>query len=336
MRKLLRSIGVAGGQILLLLIAAYLLMRVIPFWLAAVMALAGIVGACVHWRRRAGKLVWSLLLTVFALAGLLAWPAPAVVRGAERIAAGAPYCIQVAHGADYREARSWSDFAPAVMQATQNGVALQFHAILAIGAGPQPDIYNWSYRSMAWRDASLSRAPPVVSCRPRGSFAKTLPFIALGPANESDTVNLRLLGREFWVPATYEPTASASNNPYLRLTIDMPAFSVTDCPAGQTCLDRWLTIYLFPASIMRWLDGPATEETRVVDDRITAYGEVRTRIDCYGPSHNLGVNCTQHFLFDGALFQFDMREVELADWRGSQARFIELFNDLQAVDDKRP
>jgi hypothetical protein len=329
-------LGAAGGKLLLLLIAACLLIRLIPFWFAAIMALAGIAGACMEWRRRGSKLAWSLLLTAFALAELLPWPAPAVVGGAERIAAGAPYCIQVAQDADYREARSWSDFAPANMQATQNGVALQFHAILAIGSGPRPEIYNWSYRSMSWRDATQSRAPPVISCRPQAGFARALPLVALGSASAPDKIYLRLLGRAFSIPAAYEPWAHASSNPSLRLTIDAPGFARASCPGGLACRDRWLTIYLFPASVMRWLDGPATDETRLVEAHMTAAGEIRTRIDCHGPSHNLGLNCTQHFLFDGALFQFDMRETELSDWRAIQARFIALFQDLQAVDGAQP
>lgn len=307
-----------------------LIMGMVPFWLGFLSSIAGFAATIILWRRFRSGFVWPLVLTLVAVASAAPWTAPLVVRGSEQIAGNTPYCIQVAEGGDYREAHSWQDFSSLVMRAhRENGLAMQFHAILAVGAGPVPDLYNWSYRAMGWTNASRSHAPPVVSCLPRQFFAGNLPYIAFAP--DPDVVRLRLLGRSFTMLSSYQPRAHAYDNPYLMLTVDLPTFGPPDaaCSQPRTCVNQWATIYLQPASVMSWLDGPSTDRTRIVDESAGPSGSIRTRIECYPAGFNGGWNCEHRFLFDGVLFTFRMREAELAEWRLQQSRFIALFQALQ-------
>jgi hypothetical protein len=297
------------------------------------------------WRRPGYLSAWSLGLILLALSNIVPWPAPGLVRDAARIADGTPYCIQVAEGGDYRQATSWLDFSPSRMHAMiRSDRAMQFHAILAVGSGADPAIYNWSYRSMSWRKDPMSNATPVISCAARQSFATELPYFlrtstrgndaAILPreqnaTGESGLVRIRLGGRSFTIPISYQPMAHAAYNTYLRLIVDVPSVEPMTCADVRSCINHWVEIYLTPASVMSWLDGPETEATRLVDNRAGPNGPIRTRIDCYPASFNDGLNCTQHFLFDGVLFRFRMREAELRDWRSAQDRLIELFTDLQ-------
>jgi len=310
----------------------FLIIGVIPLWLGWLSSVAGLAATILLWRRYRSGFLWPLLLTLVAAASALPLTAPSVVRGAERIAGEVPYCIQVAEGGDYREPRSWQDFSPLVMRArTQNGMAMQFHAILAVGSGPAPHIYNWSYRAMGWTDASGSYAPPVVSCVPRQSFAANLPYIALVTAPDPDVLRLRMVGRSFTMPAAYRPRAHAYDNPYLMLTVDLPSFGPPGaaCSQPRTCINQWVTMYLRPVSVMSWVDGAPTGQTRVVDQSTGPDGPIRTRIDCHSASTNGGWNCEHRFLFDGVLFTFRMHEADLGDWRQQQHRFIALFQALQ-------
>src|SRR5919106_1039383 len=159
MNMIRRLLAVIAGSTVgvLLAIGIFMTAGMIPFWLACILGGAGIAGMISRWRRPASGLVWSSALILYSMSGMSPWPAPWLVRDAERIAGDRPYCIQVAEGGDYRQADSWWDFSPAAMRVmTRSGLAMQFHAILAVGSGPEPAVYNWSYRSMGWRKATRS------------------------------------------------------------------------------------------------------------------------------------------------------------------------------------
>ena len=267
-------------------------------------------------------------MILLAFSNVVPWPAPGLVRDAARIASETPYCVQVAEGIDYREADSWLDFSPSNMRpAIYGGRAMQFYAILAIGSGAEPVIYNWSYRSGGWKKEAISYPTPVVSCVPRQSFATDLPYVAW--PSTPDTVQMRLAGRNFTIPRSYQPRAHATDNPYLGLQVDVSNGAPLDCATASSCIDQLVWIYLRPASVMRWLDEPATETTRLIEQREEPTGPVRTRLDCNPPVFNEGFNCTQHFLFDGVLFVFRMREADIGGWRSAQERLILLFRSLQ-------
>jgi hypothetical protein len=160
-------------------------------------------------------------------------------------------------------------------------------------------------------------------------ICRRLPYLAHGPARDPDTVLLRLAGRTFTIPASYQPRAHAADNPHLMLTVDVASTQPATCRGVRSCINHWMEIYLRPISVMSWLDGPATDATRIVDESAKPNAQIRTRIDCYPASYNGGFNCTQHFLFDGVLFRFQMHEADLGNWRLVQGRLVALFRDLQ-------
>jgi hypothetical protein len=324
---------IAGSTVgILLAVGIFMIVGLIPFWLACILGGIGLAGMINRWRRPGSALVWSSALVLYSMSGISPWPAPWLVRDAEHIAGNRPYCIQVAEGGDYRQADSWWDFSPAAMRVKiQSDLAMQFHAILAVGSGSEPAVYNWSYRPMSWRKKTRSYATPVVSCMPKPSFGADLPYVAFGPDQDPDVVHLRLVGRSFTIPATYQPRAHATDSPYLRLIVDMPSLTPKVCRDVRACINHWIMIYLDPGSVMSWLDGPTTEATRLLDERAGPGRPVRTRIDCFPSSYNGGLNCIQHFLFDGALFSFHMREADLGNWRQIQDRLIALFRELQTT-----
>jgi hypothetical protein len=328
MLRLLFAITVGCALGLLLAGGTFLIAGPIRLGIALVLGIAGLIGLLVSRRRSLRVLVGSIAVVLLALSNVVPWPAPGLVRDAARTAGGSPYCIQVADGIDYRPAASQLDFSPSMMSpAIEGGRAMQFYAILAVGSGADPVIYNWSYRSGGWKKEPSLYPKPVVSCGPRLSFATDLPLVAWASAPE--TVQMRLAGRSFTIPLSYHPKAHAADSPTLRLTIDGASGTPVECADARSCLNHWMWIYLHPVAVMRWLDEPATETTRLIDQREEPAGPVRTRIDCNPPVFNDGFNCTQHFLFDGTLFVFRMREAEVGNWHSAQQGLIGLFQGLQ-------
>lgn len=322
---------VAGCAIAILCLAAgkWLITGIIPFWFAWIVGVTGLVVTASNWRLLGRGFAWSMVVAVLALLAPIPWPAPWLVRDAERIAGGSPYCIQVAELADYRQAGSWLDFSPVMMRPWYDGgYAMQFHAILAVGAGPNPKRYNWSYWSMSWRDATISRAPSVVSCMPKRSFAAELPYIFAAASEEEDTLHFRFAGRSFVIPAAYRPRAHAAGSPQLGIILKAPGFTPAGMSCDRDCANLWAIFHFQPASVISWLNGPATDETRIVDESIGSDGPIKTRIDC-SPASTVWLNCRHYFLHDGVLFYFNMSEVDLDAWRQVQGRLIALFRELQ-------
>jgi hypothetical protein len=328
-----RLFGIIAGcaiAILCLAIGKWLISGIIPFWLAWIAGIGGLVVVASNWRLLGAGFAWSMALALLALIVPIPWPGPWLLHDAERIADGGPYCIQVADDADYRQAGSWLDFSPVRMRPQfEGGRAMQFHAILAVGSGPNPKIYNWSYWSMSWRDATVSRAPAVVSCTPKRSFAAGLPYLFAVPPEQGNTVRLRLAGRSFSIPASYQPRAQAVDNPQLGIILDAPGFTPAGMNCDRGCANRWAIFYFRPAGVMSWLNGPSTDETRIVDESTGPDGPIKTRIDCSPAGDKVWLNCRHYCLHDGVMFYFNMSEVDLGEWRQVQNRLITLFRDLQ-------
>jgi hypothetical protein len=326
-------LGIAAGSaiaILCLAVGKWLIAGIIPFRLAWIVGVTGLVVAASNWRLLGRGFAWSMAVAFIALLAPVPWPASWLVQDAERIADGSPYCIQVAEAADYQQARSWLDFSPIRMRSWyEGGQAMQFHAILAVGSGPNREIYNWSYWSMSWRDATPSRAPAVVSCMPKLSFAAQLPYVFPAPPEERDTVHLRLAGRSFNIPASYRPRATrAASNPQLGIILDASRFAPAEMICDRGCANLWAIFYFNPAGVISWLNGPTTDRTRIMEESTGPDGRITTRIDC-SPARTVWLNCRHYFLHDGVMFYVNMSEVDLGAWRQVQHRLIVLFRDLQ-------
>ncbi|HEY8384305.1 MAG TPA: hypothetical protein VIL09_19360 [Microvirga sp.] len=106
---------------------------------------------------------------------------------AKTLADGRAYYLQV-HAKDpgfeddgYRTAASLTDLSGYRLRKARNeeGLALSFHAILAVEAAPEPLVYNWSFRRFAFepRQQHLGRIVlPRPLCQPRTRFIETLPL----------------------------------------------------------------------------------------------------------------------------------------------------------------
>jgi hypothetical protein len=113
---------------------------------------------------------------LFALAGLAL--IPVVVKQAETLASGAPYCIQVANGtAEYSQAESLLELSGITMRASGfSGRSFAFHAVLVVEGNGTPSFFNWSYRRGGWLKY-VSGPRPIVHCQARQQFARQLPTL---------------------------------------------------------------------------------------------------------------------------------------------------------------
>ncbi len=319
MTQRLVALLVGCGLGLALTAAVLLLTAIPPLWLSCSLAATGLICVVKYHREAAWRFVWSVALFLAATLTVIPWPGLWMLDGAERLAAGEPYCIQVADGADYRPANTWLDFSLARLQPKiQGGLAMQFRAILAVGSGPNPAVYNWSHRAMAWRNQAHARASPVVSCRPRVDYAE-IPVFMGNSGSDADVRLLRFAGRSFGIPSLYQPGGHAASNPMLHVVVDLKMKATVSCDAVRYCLGEWVVVYFNPVSVLSWLNKPMKAPTRLMDEG-AGVAPIRTRVDCYGG------NCTQYFLYDGMLFRFHMKDADLGEWRQLQQRLIRLFD----------
>ncbi len=310
---------VGCGLGLALTAAALLLTAVPPLWLSFSLAAAGLISGAIYCREAAWPFVWSAALFLAATLVIIPWPGLWMLDGAERLAAGEPYCIQVADGVDYRPASTWLDFSLSRLQPKiEGGRAMQFHAILAVGSGPNPAVYNWSHRAMAWRNQAHARASPVVSCQPRADYDE-IPVFKDDSGRDADVRLLRFAGHSLAIPSLYQPGGHAASNPMLHVMVNLKTTALVSCGDMRRCLVDWVEVYLAPASVMSWLNKPADASTRLMDEG-AGVAPIRTRVDC------IGGNCTQFFLYDGMLFRFHMKDADLGEWRQLQQRLIRLFD----------
>jgi hypothetical protein len=323
MTQRLVALLVGCGPGLALIAAALFLRAIPPLWLACSLAAVGLFCAVKYWLEEAWPFVWSVALFLAVTLTVIPWPGLWMLDRAERLAAGEPYCIQVADGADYRPASTWLDFSLARLRPKiEGGLAMQFHAVLAVGAGSNPAVYNWSHRDMAWRNQAYARASPVVSCQPRANYNE-IPVFRDNSGVDADVRLLRFAGRSFAIPSLYQPGGHAASDPMLHVTLNLKTTALASCGDMRRCLLDWVEVYLNPVSVMSRLNDPADASTRLMDEG-AGPAPIRTRIDCFGE------NCTQYFLYDGMLFRFHMKDADLGAWRQLQQRLIQMFDSWRA------
>jgi hypothetical protein len=260
------------------------------------------------------------------LVAALAVP-PFVIHQARTLAGKAPYCIQVAgHHGDYVPAETVLDLSGVTMWARHQQVTLGYHAVLAIGSGPQPLLFNWSYRKREWM--LLERGPtPVVHCRPEAGFADRLALAFPARAREGDEHTLRLLGRTFVIPAAYQPKASAYNSPSLTFVAVPPDFTPPERPCDDVrdCMPFHVSVYYRPQTVMSWL---TTERGQVKENEEDAGGPRATRINCWSSAGSPG-SCEHVFLRDGVVYRFAHPHDVLPQWRRLQTKLIDRVRSFQ-------
>lgn len=297
------------------------------------------------------------MTTVLAFLYLLLFGAGAqtVVDAAESVAAGRPYCIQIAAaGGRYTSAFARGDLAASRMLSDrEQGGYLGYHAILAIGDGPAAELHSWSHHAVAFKPlagAANGRRDPAILCRPRVHFAATLPRQA-DRSSPSETDSIRVAGREFTIPSGYRARiVNELSSPMLSLDAKAPTFEPYE-PTGPR-FSR-VSVYLSPSSVKLWLappsdysiveqtDGPAglQKQTLVPPDRPherwTAYfandidGSTETRISCFPNADINQIPCTYTYMHQGVLIYFQITAGDVVHWQAIQKRLGELMSSFE-------
>ena len=280
------------------------------------------------------------------LLALFAPNAASIAEHAAIIAGDQPYCLQVSSSAGYRQARTISDFSALSMWApSSGGMYLEFHAVLAVGEGVFPQVYNWSYRK---RDFDKIKSMPIaLVCSPTRRFVGSLPAFVASP--DSNPQRIRVAGFDFTIPASYHPRIfNQVSNPILTLRTSAPAFSTISepLPAG----DLGLSVYLKPGQVSGWLNrqGNTIVEDRGESifglrqralvsflksgqrsERLELYdrsedGEVTTAIWCSAEGALRVAKCPVIYLQGDLLYHFHIPGNELGTWRETEIRAARL------------
>lgn len=346
-----------------------------PAWLAHAFAfaIAGLMWAVprpavpetVPRRHQLDRRAWRLFISSsrWSVAGLLAVTAVAPIHvgaSAAEVAAGDPYCIQVAERSrGHRPARAVLDLSFLTMKAARMHGEQQ-HALLIVESGDAVRLYNWSYRQLGFVDEAgngdYPRHWPALTCAPRQDFAENLPYVL--PAAE-DTRTVRIHDRTFRIPAVYRPRAHGNWYPYVRLYME-PRFAWDqDEPANPqgwfgspvtVYPDRWQNSHrdfatpdASPADSATSAHDLArttgsyqwrgqTVETTSYTDRDEA-GVLRVSIECNALRFPEPFSCEHRFVHDGMLFRFRQRPEDLPAWPRIQDWLI---STLDAADTGRP
>jgi hypothetical protein len=249
-----------------------------------------------------------------------------VVDQARTVAGKAPYCIQVARrDGDYAPAETLLDLSALTMRAAEQQVTLSYHAVLAVGTGPQPLLFNWSYRKREW--LPIERGPtPVAQCWPETGFTDRL-AIAFSPRT-SDDRSFRFFGRTLVIPSAHRAKASAYNLPNLVFLAVAPDFAPPDPPCSEfrDCMQFYVQVYYRPQGVMSWL---TTERGQVRENEQDASGPRATRINCWPSASGSSGSCEHVFLRDGTVYRFAHSQDALPQWRELQTKLIDRVRSFQ-------
>jgi hypothetical protein len=126
-------------------------------------------GYCIPSNRANFTTAGTALIT--RAAAILIWPIT-VIAAAEQRTAGRPYCIVVAHGINYRTAKTLLDLTPLIMRGQESrSSAWNFHGELLISG---ETARNWSYERFDYFDEASDHEPP--HCAAKIGFARHLPW----------------------------------------------------------------------------------------------------------------------------------------------------------------
>jgi hypothetical protein len=254
---------------------------------------------------------------------------PVVASETRTVITGAPACLQVASGSDYRPAQSVLDLSGLSMLASHwGGIAPQFHAVLVVDAGENQRLFNWSYRRFDWVPY-VSGPTPVVRCRTRPDPIGQLAWLPSAMVAEDQTIHFGLGGHTFEIPATYQPWASAANGRRLTILARAPEFTPLDDAADRAIPKRFwreITVQLDPESMKHAL---TTQRADISEGNYESGDRAVTRIYCWPPSFNAGLSCEHVFLRDGSVYRFHHGKSDLVDWRAMQDRVVSLVHSFQ-------
>ncbi|MPY74243.1 MAG: hypothetical protein GEU87_08270 [Alphaproteobacteria bacterium] len=116
---------------------------------------------------------WSLPILIAGLTAMLAL----VAQRAEEIAAGRPYCIQVADvKTRYQSADTLLHLSGLTMRSSPWQPGIQHHAILRTSQSYDAQLFHWSYRKLTFVP-NIGVQYLRLTCTPQESFVRKLPWI---------------------------------------------------------------------------------------------------------------------------------------------------------------
>lgn len=260
----------------------------------------------------------SVALTAATVAGLLAGYSLYVMHStsasAERVAAGRPYCVQVASNDNYRSVANRLDLLGLRMMGNRS----VSHAVLAVKNGSRLDTYHWSYFNNAF-ELDGDRQLPI--------YCDVIPDFLAHPRRHrqeaENSLSFLLMGQSFSIPNVYAPTVSTAG----FMQIEVPGsgkVSLTVGRAGQ--LEGWRAT---PGSgrLVETLGdehGLIKERVRIPGStspadlqfyELDSAGKVKTLALC---AEGTSSTCTQIFC-DGRLsYYFFHPASELGNWQQMQ------------------
>lgn len=304
---------------------------------AAALALA-LLGIALR-RRARGAAHWPWIAAPLASLALIGgWStaqAFAMLRGAEEVAAGKPFCIQLPRTHErYAAARSVGDLSAFV--ALERG---QNHAVLVAGAPGDQRFFHWAHREGRF----LPGGSPVLGCRPEPHFASALGLVPgpLAPSPAPDALVAILNGRAFLIREGHRPTTLGSSHS-LRFQAALPDFA----PGTATTvdLDAFGSCELIEPGVHQgrclWINEPTAHvqvSPRAAEHGLSSqtvlagaspstewfardpYGRIAMKITC-GPA---GLPCSQVFQAAGLTLLFTHGPELVPRWRELQAALLE-------------
>lgn len=284
-------------------------------------------------------------LIVVAIASLLATLAYSVFvifaarNSASELAAGQPYCIQVATRNGYRELSSIAQLSGLRMR----GRSAMNHAVLVTGDLREPRLFHWSYRANAFLEGAYG--PPPIYCRPRHDYLESLDR----SRERSDAIFIAYEGRQFLIPSAYEPKLTWPRM-HLLLTAKAPTFEPTHGRLLDGNLATMVSIYFDSTSMLEsWryrtnedhvieslgsVHGLTKERVVRTDGRephlqyyqLRPDGTVQTLITCV--SERPEFQCEQLFESNGMMFFFHQMPVDIPRWEETQKTLLALFDSF--------
>lgn len=281
------------------------------------------------------------LALLFAVLWYAARTSQEVRAQALEIAAGDPYCVQVANdiqfvrGAErgYRPVQRSSD----IWGLRMVGYGGFHHAVLVVGDSVTPRTFHWSYFKRSFVQGTFGPFPIV--CQPSRDY-----FDHLHSDPADSPVRFILDGRRLSIPRVYRPYAIWPGS-FLGYTFHAaaPAFQ----PVGASCTDFfcgdvWVsfTDSIGPYGLAQAAPAGGIPELGKLDgllhlpgaklsyDRyvqVGGDGNVVTSIDCMA-------DCHQAFMHGGLTFSFRHKRADLSEWRAMQQRLIDLHGRFEQPD----
>jgi hypothetical protein len=276
------------------------------------------------------RLLKLILGTIIVLMGYSIFVHFAARSSAINLAAGQPYCIQVAQKSDYKTMTKMYELAGFFM----SGGGSKNHAVLVVGDPESPALYHWSY----WQSTFQSGAygPPPIYCEPRADFLATLKDFQHEPG---DMVTFRMGGYRFAIPRAYEPKPlwpSADGKADIAVSARGPDFTPMPGNRFKEMPHGWFQISAgYDSKIESWRHKPGAGKRieglgqfeGLIKERVNsgelqfyatgADGRTVTLVRCVDQSNSACI----HLFHDGGFsYFFHHMPADLDDWKAMQAR----------------